>query len=144
MLALFIFRRYGFIAPLTVLLTGATMQFAVDQKYGADYFLEHFWSIGLCLFISGLITGTIVYNWLDPPSWSSRGAYSTLDSTGFLPKTTQDVVEAMSCDNCWDSAREFVSEPSEQDHFCYVPLNWCAVGLVGLGTVLFTVGMFQS
>lgn len=146
MLALLFFRRYGFVAPLSVIATGALLQLVLDAKYGTDYFVEHFWALGLCLLTSGMVTGAVVYL-VDPPTSSSGGGgggglYANLDTGAFLPKATQDVRE--SCAGCFGTARDFVAQPSEDDHFCYVPLNWCAAGLVGLGTLLVAAGLFQQ
>ena len=86
------------------------------------------------MILSGLLVGLLVW-FVAPPTTDQ--AY---EAVGELPKTTMDQPQVMAREQI--SLRDFVTVPSQTDHFCYLPLNWCAVGLVGLGAIIMVGGLF--
>ena len=130
MIGFCVFRRYGILAPVMVLLVGCLLEFTVDRNLGQGYYASHLWTVGLDLIVSGLLVGLFVW-FVAPSSSSSSGqAYQG------LPKTSADVESSQVMARDEITLRDFVTVPSQTDHFCYIPLNWLALGLVGVGVLL--------
>mmetsp|Transcript_7701 Transcript_7701/g.13960 ORF Transcript_7701/g.13960 Transcript_7701/m.13960 type:complete len:154 (+) Transcript_7701:68-529(+) len=139
-----IFRRYGILAPVIVLLVGYAIELSLDKWLGEGYFSNHWWAIGANLILSGLIMS--IFTWImGPPSSSANGpAYTAVDlennnnDEGLLAKADGTTTTGITWPDR-DALYEFVTTPSEIDMFCYVPMNWCALGLMGLGVMFVTI-----
>ncbi len=135
MFAVCVFRRFGLAVPVTLLLVGFLLQVTLDHKHGDGYYSKHSWTIGLSLFLTGIITG-IISCIVDPPSTASSG-YSSL-----LELSSDKIQEAGS--NARETLDHFLTENSEEDQFCYIPLNRCSLALTVLGLVLICLDPFLS
>lgn len=133
MFAVCVFRRFGLSVPVTLFLVGLLLESTLDKKYGSGYFTSHLWAIGLNLLLSGIITGVISCI-VDPPdAGGSSAGYSPLDISDIGDKIEEVGSSAR------DSLEHFITEPSEEDMFCYVPLNWCSLALSILGIIFICV-----
>mmetsp|Transcript_27411 Transcript_27411/g.57200 ORF Transcript_27411/g.57200 Transcript_27411/m.57200 type:complete len:155 (-) Transcript_27411:210-674(-) len=141
----FIFRRYGILVPIIVVLVGLAIELSLDKWLGKGYYSNHWWAGGMNLISSGLIMS--IFTWImGPPSSSTNNGavYAALDlennnnGEGLLPKANTTTTAGITWPDK-DSLYEFVTTPSEIDMFCYVPMNWCALGLMGLGVITVTI-----
>jgi hypothetical protein len=124
MFAFFVFRRYGLAVPVVLFLVAFVMETILDNKYGHGYYYNHFWSIGLSIFLSGVLLTVIaiLVDEQNATSDSRGGGYTSL---------VKGVLEGdVEIGNRFEN---LVPEPSEQDMFCYIPFNYCALALIGLG-----------
>jgi hypothetical protein len=129
MFAFFVSRRYGVAVPVVLFLVVWLIELLVDHKLGSGYFSSHFWSIGLSLFLSGVIL-TVMAVLIDDEhvytknnNNNNHGGYSSLLVEG-------DMETGRYC------LHNFVKEPSQTDMFCYVPFNYCALALLGGGVLI--------
>ena len=120
MITFCVFRRYGIAVPVVLFLVGLLIQTILDHKYGSGYYTSHFWSTGLSLFLSGLILTTMAYL-LDDENTYGQSGYSLVKG---------DVEDARDC------VEKFISSPSQADMFCYIPFNYCAVAMMGVGVLV--------
>lgn len=149
MFTICVFRRYGILAPVMIFLLGCLLELLVEKKHpGEDYYATHMWTIGLTFTLSGLFLTVFVWI-MAPPQQShssSQGDYAALDldlptaGGSLLPKTdtasTRFLLEALPTK---DDLYQFAVTPSEADMFCYIPMNWCALGVLGTGVLLMLV-----
>jgi hypothetical protein len=136
MFAVCVFRRFGLAVPVTLFLVGFLLQVTLDHKHGDGYYSKHSWTIGLSLFLTGIITGIISCT-VDPPSTTSSGYSSLLEMS-----SDSKIQEAGS--NVRESLDRFLMENSEEDQFCYIPLNRCSLALTVLGLFLICLDPFLS
>ena len=134
--ALFVFRRYGLAVPISIFVIGLLLQTILDKQHGGGYYASHLWAIGLNLLLSGIVTGIISCIVECPPS-TGGGSYSSLLNIGdgFSEKVSEvgnDLGEHLD---------HFFTGASEDDAFCYVPLNRCAMALMAVGSVLIIMGV---
>ena len=129
MFTFFVFRRYGIAVPVVLFLVAFLMETILDNKYGTGYYYNHFWSIGLSIFLSGILLTTIAFlvDEQNSTSYSRNGTSGSGRYTSLVKGVVEGDVEIGNC------LENFVTEPSEQDMFCYIPFNYCALALVGLG-----------
>ena len=153
MIGIFVFQRYGVIVPIALLAMGLLVEYVVDNKFGDGYYGSsgnHIWTFGVVLTLSGVIISLMAYyvddNRRNRDSSDGLPSYDSLllDDGGdgssnnnsklnwFNPTTTTTMKE---------NIRDFIMEPSTNDHFCYVPMNYCGLGLLGCGIVLIFVGL---
>lgn len=146
MISFCVFRRYGLSVPLTVLAVGYLMEWLVDRSHESGYYSSHFWPLGVSLLVSGIIVGLVSCVLSSPTNTNGVGSsttYSSLlvdsgngdyDATSKLKEIGSDVQERL---------EHFVFEDnSDNDMFCYVPLNRCALALMGLGIGFMVMELF--
>ena len=156
MLTFCVFRRYGILAPGTLLLLGCLMEYLVNKKHPDDdsYYSTHLWTIGLTFTLTGLLLTAFVYVMAPPhgrnSSTSSASEYTPLDldmpSVGgsLLPKAETASSRFMKMLPTKEDLYDFAVTPSDTDMFCYVPMNWCALGILGFGIVLLVADGVKS
>ena len=157
MIGIFVFQRYGVIVPIALLAMGLLVEYVVDNKFGDGYYGSsgnHIWTFGVVLTLSGIIISLMAYYVDDNrrnrdglPSYDSlllddggnsdgSGSNNNSKLNWFNPTFTTSTTTTMK-----ENIRDFVMEPSTNDHFCYVPMNYCGLGLLGCGIVLIFVGL---
>lgn len=122
MFAICVFRRFGLAVPITLFLLAWLLQSFLNHKHGDGYYYKHYWAIGLSFFLAGILTG-IISCIVSPPS----GYSSLLDVGDSLEEVGTNVKESLD---------HYLTEDSEDDMFCYIPLNRCSLALTILGIVL--------
>ena len=153
MIGIFVFQRYGVIVPIALLAMGLLVEYIVDNKFGDGYYggSNHIWTFGVVLTLSGIIISLMAY-YVDDNRRNRDGLPSydslLLDDGGdgsnnsnsklnwFNPTFTTSTTTTMK-----ENIRDFIMEPSTNDHFCYVPMNYCGLGLLGCGVLLIFVGL---
>lgn len=134
MFAVCVFRRFGLAVPISLLAIGCLLEVTLDRKHGGGYYSSHLWAFGLNCLLTGIITA-IISCIVDPPSTTSSGGYSSLlDLSDGVGEKVQEVGSDMR-----ETLEHFLTESSEEDMFCYIPLNRCSLVLIALG-ILF-IGM---
>ena len=128
MLALFFFQRYGIAVPILVFLTTFLAEVLADRAYGAGYYNSHLWVTGVAFVLSGVSLAVLVLG-IAPPSQDQPAQYGLLRDVE-LGRYYDDN------DTPQAKLKNFVVQPSGTDHFCYFPLNWCALVLMVVGTVM--------
>ena len=126
MFAVCVYRRYGLLVPVVLFVVALLMELAVDHSQGKGYYGSHYWTIGLSVFLTGILLGVAAYQVDDTNTYKQDG-YSLLDGDLELGNLSL-----------------FVTEPQDSDMFFYVPLNWCAIALTGLGVVLMFMELVPS
>lgn len=108
------------------------MELVVDKNRGSGYFSSHMWPFGLVLVLTGVVAGIISCIVDPPPTSSSNNAmgYSLLD----LEEPMGDKMEVVGS-QVKDAVEHFITESSDDDMFCYVPLNRCSLVLIVVGFV---------
>uniref|UniRef100_A0A7S4K2M8 Uncharacterized protein n=1 Tax=Odontella aurita TaxID=265563 RepID=A0A7S4K2M8_9STRA len=152
MFTFFVFRRYGVLVPVLLLLVGYLVETLADKQFGAGYYSNHLWAIGLDLLITGTIVGVVAYI-VGDHSLNTEGncclpTYLPLDMDDDKdsPLLNSDLTTRGSnfLERCSSCLQTFIEEPSEKDHFCFVPMNWCALAMSALGLMFVTVGAFTK
>lgn len=135
MISFCVFRRYGLAVPVLFFAMGLLLAFIVDKKHGEGYARNHLWTIGLNLLITGILTG-IVSCFVNPPATSS-GQYLPILQEGKpdLQRMRREVHERL---------QHFVKDESDEDMFCYIPLNRCAMGLMALGIIMILMASIHA
>lgn len=136
MLALFLFQRYGIAVPILVFLTTLLGELLADKAYGPGYYSSHLWVTGVAFLLSGLGLSALVM-WIAPPSHDNPAKYGLLRDVELGHYYDED-------DTRLAKLKNFVVQPSGTDHFCYFPLNWCALVLMLVGTLLIMYDSLQS
>jgi hypothetical protein len=126
MITFCVFRRYGIAVPVVVFVVGLLLQTILDHKYGSGYYSSHFWSTGLSLFLSGVILTTMAYL-LDDEKTYGQSEYTLVKG---------DVEVARDC------VESFINSPSQADMFCYIPFNYCARAITGVGILVMLLQLF--
>ena len=129
MFAIFVSRRYGLAVPIVFLLVGLLLEVCLDVTMGAADYMAHPWALGLALFLTGVITGFISCS-VARDGRSHGAAYTSLLVDADLEKARRHMQ---------DSLEVFLTEDSEEDTFCYIPLNRCSLALMVLGIVFIGV-----
>ena len=131
MFFLFLFRRFGILVPVIFFVTSFLLETLLDHKYGAGFYFSHVWAIGLDFLLVGILLSVAVC-WVSPlPTRHSYYSHVGGDEESAL-STIKGYIET-TAEMSNDRFQDLFLEPSEEDTFCYVPMNWCAMGLVGLG-----------
>ena len=128
MIALFLFQRYGIAVPILVFMTTLLAEVVADNAYGAGYYSSHAWVTGVAFLLSGLSLAALVMA-LAPPTVENPAQYGLLRDVEMGRFYDDD-------DTAAAKVKNFVLQPSGTDHFCYFPLNWCALVLMVVGMVL--------
>ena len=163
MIGIFVFQRYGLVVPIALLAMGLVVEYIVDNKFGDGYYgsSNHIWTFGVWLILSGIIVSLIAY-YVDDDGRNRDGSsdgsglpsYDSLleetDGNGegnnsnnisklncFNPTTSMTMSTTMK-----ENMRDFIMEPSTKDQFCYVPMNYCGLALIGCGVFVTLIGMF--
>ena len=132
MFALLLFQRYGIAVPILVFVSTLLMETVLDAHYGPGYYSRHAWVTGVALVFSGGALAALVWA-IAPPSDMEPARYGLL----------RDVELGQYYDHTETTKaklKNFVLQPSGTDHFCYFPLNWCALVLLGVGALLVVYG----
>lgn len=132
MLSFCVFRRYGLAVPVLFFAIGFILDRSLNAKYGPGYYSSHMWPMGANLLVTGILTG-ILACLVDPPP-SNDYAYSALRDMD-----VEDINK-----NIKDSLEHFVYDETEEDMFCYVPLNRCALALLAIGILFLFAGMLYD
>ena len=125
MFAIFVSRRYGLAVPIVFFVVGLLLEVCLDVTFGAADYMANLWALGLDLFLTGVITGLI-----------SCSVASSGRSSAYTSLLDADLEKARN--HVQESLEVFLTEESEEDSFCYIPLNRCSMVLMVLG-VLFIV-----
>ncbi|CAB9529326.1 expressed unknown protein [Seminavis robusta] len=126
MFAICVYRRFGLAVPIVLFVVALLMELTIDHSWGKGYYESHFWSIGLSVLISGIIVAAVAYHVDDDNKFNQEG-YSLLDGDLEL-----------------GNFGLFLTEPQESDMFCFVPLNWCALALIGMGVILMLLQLIPA
>ena len=148
MFTICVFRRYGILAPVVIFLLGCLVELLVEKKHpGEDYCATHLWTFGLTFTLSGLFL--TIFVWImappDQSNMSSQGNYASLDldlptaGGSLLPKVETASTRFLEALPTKDELYQFAVTPSEADMFCYIPMNWCALGVLSTGVLLMLV-----
>ena len=130
MLSFCVFRRYGIVVPILFFLIGFILDRSSSAKYGeSHYYFTSYSLIGINLLVTGVLTALVACV-VDPPP-SNDYVYSAIRDLD-----VEDISR-----NVKDSLEHFVYDETEEDMFCYVPLNRCALALVAIGILLIFAGM---
>lgn len=135
MFTICVFRRYGIAVPILFFLIGLLLQIIVDRKNG--YYTNHLWTLGLNLLVTGILTG-ILSCLVDPPPSSSTSSGNDYSYLSLRELDLEDVKRDVK-----GSLEHFLVDENEEDMFCYVPLNRCAMGLMATGIVMVGVGLLM-
>jgi len=127
MFAICVFRRFGLAVPISFVVIGCLLEVTLDKKHGGGYYSSHLWALGLNLLLTGIITA-IISCIVNPPSTTSGGYSSLLDLSDGVGEKVQEVGNDMR-----ESLEHFLTESSEEDMFCHIPLNRCSLVLIALG-----------
>jgi hypothetical protein len=133
MLSLCVFRRYGLAVPVLFFIIGFILERWLNAHSYDDDSSSHLGSLGLTLFLTGSMTGILACI-VDPPPTSNDYAYSAIRD-GDL----EDIRK-----NVQDSWEHFVYDETSEDMFCYLPLNRCAMCLMGVGILVLLVSFIHS
>jgi hypothetical protein len=139
MFTFFVFRRFGLAVPLSLLLVGFVLQHIFDSKHGNGFYSSHFVPMGLTLFLSGVILGIISFAIIDSSSGGSGGNYSSLLSAVDFGDTVGEMKSDMQ-----DKVQTYINDTSDDDMFCYIPLNRCSQVLIVAGIVCMVAGAFAD
>lgn len=127
MFAIFVFRRCGLAVPVVFFVVSLLLEVCLDKTFGTEagyYVTTHLWAMGLNLFLTGVLTGV--------------PACVVADTNGNDPYRSllldHDFQEAAG--NVKDTLEQFWTDESEDDTFCYIPLNRCSLALMVMGLAL--------
>ena len=137
MLAFFFCQRYGAAVPIVVFLSTLLAEVWADHAYGAGYYSSHLWVTGIAFLFSGVSLAALVV-WIAPPSPHDNPATYGLLRDVELGRFYDDN------DTAQAKLKNFVLQPSGTDHFCYFPLNWCALVLIVLGSGMILYDSLRS
>lgn len=144
MFAFCVFRRYGILAPIVVLLVGCLVELSVNKGMNQDgYYSSHPWAIGLNFVISGVLLSIFVWIIAPPHTSATSVSYAPVDLENVMPKTNNGAAERNLEWPTKDSLYEFATTPCEADQFCYLPMNFVAFGITGLGVLLVMMDIFR-
>mmetsp|Transcript_15287 Transcript_15287/g.37772 ORF Transcript_15287/g.37772 Transcript_15287/m.37772 type:complete len:146 (-) Transcript_15287:143-580(-) len=145
MFTFFVFRRFGLAIPLTLMFVGFLVQYLYDNNHGPGYYSSHFTPVGLTLFVSGLLTAII--SCVSTSKTRSNTSSSASSSSGKYSSLLVVDGDSSGLDNIQTTLRtkmeKFVYESSDDDSFCYAPLNRCSQVLIAVGLMVMIGGLFQ-
>lgn len=132
------------VLPVLLLMGYLVERMLVSQGSFQSSTAANAWAMGLNFFLTGIIVTVVAYFVGDYSRHSSRSLplYSPLEDgldMGLMSDGIKEIGSGLS-----ENLQAFITEPSEDDHFCYLPLNWCGLAFILLGIVLMLVGTFAK